>query len=441
MEKFYQYLWKWRLFGLPLADVDGGEVEVLDPGLQNNDAGPDFFNAKVRMKGTEWAGNVEIHVKASDWYRHGHQDDPAYGSVVLHAVGVSDRRVKRPDGSQVPQAVMTMPEGFFETFARLSEDRPEVRCAPLVGGLTPLAVADWLESLAVERLQEKALKAVGIYRNCACDWQQTCFVMMARALGFGLNGDPFEMLARSLPLRVLHRHSDNLFQLEALLFGQAGMLDATDHILDEYYQHLCREYYFLARKYGLRPMRGSVWKYARTRPSNFPHRRIVFLARACLGGFGLFSKLLEAAPDRERLGALFRWRAEGYWQTHSDFGLETHGVPDRLSDQSIDLLLINAVAPLLYAYASVTGDCEAAEKATSLLEGLPAERNAIVKGWNALGFRAADASRSQALIQLKKQYCDARNCLRCRFGHLLLGQSANPALHKRPAIVMNKREI
>lgn len=424
MEKLYHYLWKTGIRGSDFRDVDGNEIEVLDPGIHNYDSGPDFFNSKLKIGGVEWVGNVEIHVKASDWFRHGHDLDPAYDNVILHVVAVSDKRVPRPDGTFIPQVELTFPEQFFHTYASLSEERDYVKCASLLKSLPELNVTDWLESLSVERLQQKAGKVKEIHRMTDGDWEQTCFVLLARGLGFGLNGDPFEMLAKSVPLRILHHHSDNPFQLESLLFGQAAMLDSSLHIFDDFYQGLCREYYFLARKYGLRPIPPGLWKFSRTRPQNFPHRRIAFLANATLGGFSLLSRLREAYNDIEKLLATFDLKAEGYWKDHFSFDTETRNAPCELSRTSRLLLIINVAVPLLYAYASHIGDIELGEKVLGLMQELPAENNTITKHWSSLGIEAKDASRSQALIHLKKEYCDKNKCIYCRFGHHFLRSSA-----------------
>lgn len=420
MEALYQYLWRHKLMGRKLRTVSGEAVEIIDPGILNTDSGPDFFNSKIRIEGQEWIGNIEIHVKASDWYRHGHDSDPAYDNVILHVVAISDKRVTRRDGVEVAQAELTMPEGFFRTYRELHDGLRTVRCAPGVATLSELAVTDWLESLGTERLQMKAGRILETYRQCGNDWQQTCFVALARNLGFGLNGEPFEMLARSVDLHYAGRHSDNMFQLESLLFGQAGMLDPTMRIFDEYYQQMCREYYFLARKYGLRPMNVMMWKYARTRPQNFPHRRIALLARFLSGGFRLFSEIKTAQGDCTQLRPLFRRSLDGYWHDHFSFDSERGGNCDVLSAASIDLILINTVSPLYYAYSAVTGKNEYAEYGCDIQLQLSAERNTIVRQWEDLGIKINNAMRSQAVIQLRKEYCDKGKCLYCRFGHQLL---------------------
>lgn len=423
MEKLYQYLWKSRMFGKRLNDADGAAIEVIDPGNPNTDSGPDFFNSKIKINGVEWIGNVEIHVKASDWLRHHHDSDPAYDSIILHVVSVSDRRIYRNDGSLIPQAVITLPEDFFKTYATLTETSDTIKCASSLHKLSRLNMTDWLESLSIERIQGKAQRVNDILKLNGNDWEQTCFVTIARALGFGLNGDPFEMLARSIPLKILHHHSDNPLQIQSLLFGQAAMLDSSLHIFDEYYQLLCREYYFLARKYGLRPMRPGLWKYSRTRPQNFPHRRIAFLAKACEGGFSLFSKILHHSKDSESLRELFKWELSGYWHTHFSFDVNANSIADTLSEASITLLIINAVAPLIYAYGSSHGDYDLAERGLDLLSTLPPENNTLTRVWSQLGIPSDNALRSQALIHLRKEYCDSRKCLSCRWGHALLRKS------------------
>ncbi|MCH5224660.1 MAG: DUF2851 family protein [Muribaculaceae bacterium] len=426
MEALYHYLWKTGLRGKNFKDVDGLEVEVIDPGIHNHDSGPDFFNSKLKINGVEWIGNVEIHVKASDWFRHQHETDSAYENVVLHVVGISDKRVTRQDGSLIPQIELTFPEKFFKTYLILSEGATGLRCGSMISTLPELNKTDWLESLSTQRLQSKASKVLEINSALDGDWEQTAFIMLARGLGFGLNGDPFELLGRSVPLRILHHHSDNLFQLEAILFGQAAMLDATLYMFDEYYQALCREYYFLARKYGLKPLRPGLWKYSRTRPQNFPHRRIAFLANSAFGGFSLFSRMLENFGDSDKLIDVFDMEAEGYWKTHYSFDDETSTPPSRLSRASRILLTVNSAIPLLYAYASATGNPDLGEKILSLMQDLPPESNSITRQWQILGFPAKDAAKSQALIQLQKEYCDKNKCIYCRFGHHFLRKTANP---------------
>lgn len=424
MEQLYHYIWKTGLKGPFFKDVDGSDIEVIDPGVHNHDSGPDFFNSKIKINGEEWVGNVEIHVKASDWHRHGHSEDPAYDNVILHVVGVSDKRIIRADGTEIAQIELTFPEKFFLTYLTLSEGSHGPKCSSLLQTLPDLNKTDWLETLGVERMQDKARRVKEIYSLTGGDWEQTCFILLARGLGFGLNGDTFEMLAKSLPLKILHHHSDNLFQIEALLFGQAAMLDATMYMFDDYFQSLCREYYFLSKKYGLKPMRAGLWKYSRTRPQNFPHRRIAYLANASLEGFSLFSRLLDASDTTNDLMGVFDMKAEGYWKNHYSFDTEYRDVPSELSRSSRILLTINVAIPILYAYAAETGNPDLGEKVTGMMQALPPENNSLVREWQTLGFEAKDALRSQALIHLRKEYCERNKCIYCRFGHHFLRKAS-----------------
>ena len=414
------------MLGRSLNLTTGEPLEILSPGKLNTDAGPDFSCARLRIGDMEWVGDVEIHIKASDWYRHGHDKDAAYDSVLLHVVAVDDAKVKHRDGTEIPQVIATFPESFFRMYATLSEGISEVRCEHRLAEIPLLVKADCCESLGVERMQRKADRILEEANQAGGDWERVCFITFSRALGFGLNSEPFEMLARSLPLAYLHRHSDNLMQLEALMFGQAGMLDMSVHIFDEYYQTLCREYYFLARKYNLRPMRRDLWRYARTRPQNFPHRRIALLARTVYGGFSLMSRLLQAAGNVEQLRELLPKEIDGYWLNHFAFDSPAITASRALSESSVDLLLINFVAPLVYAYGAYHSEPEDAERGLELWNRISPESNMFIRYWKSKGMKADNAFESQALLQLRKEYCDMFKCLDCRFGHWLLSSTVRP---------------
>lgn len=426
MELLYHYLWKHKMMGRPLATVDGREVVVRSPGRHNNDAGPDFSGARLIVGGEEWAGNVEVHVKASDWYAHGHDKDRAYDTVILHVVAVNDVEVKRSDGTVIPQVEVILPRDFYVTYACLMADLKGTRCREMLHQLPELVKTDWLESLSMERMHFKSARLLEYYTQLNSDWEQSVFTLIARGLGFGLNGLPFEILAKNLPLKYLYHHADDLLQTEALLFGQAGFLDAALYPYDEYYQSLCREYMFLQRKYGLRPQAREMWKYARTRPQNFPHRRIALLAAAIHAGTHFSSGLVEANADIDRLMEYFDWRLDGYWGTHCGFGPQSGEIvaPRTLSNASKELLIINVAAPFYYAHARLSGNFELAERGASMLMQLRAERNTILSSWQACGLVAQDALRSQALLHLRSEYCDRNRCLDCRFGHYFLRSGA-----------------
>lgn len=420
----YQYIWKHQLLGKHISTVDGLPVEIIRPGIHNHDSGPDFLNAKLRIKDIDWVGNVEIHIKASDWYAHHHDTDGAYTNVILHVVATDDTRIRDKQGREILQAVIGIPVSFIQMYDEMTKDIGRPACSGRLHEINELQMRSWLETLAVERLQQKSERILSMATGLDNDWEQVCFATMARALGFGLNSEPFEMLGRSLPLKIIHHHCDNPLQLEALLFGQAGMLDTGSHILDEYYQLLCREYFFLARKYGLRPMRKDIWKYSRTRPQNFPHRRIAMLSRMLLGGFRMMSELSNPAFSAEAFKDYLSVRATGYWESHIDFEMEGRGISCELSAASKDLLLINFAAPMMYAYSSWRGDIELGERALDIWRKVKPERNSIIKSWQGEGIAATNAGDTQALLQMRKEYCDRHRCPECRIGHLLLRKEA-----------------
>lgn len=420
MEYIYQYLWRHRLFGRSLQLTDGRPVEVLRPGRLNLDSGPDFFNALLAFEGRKVAGDVEIHVRASDWARHGHHRDPAYETVALHVVGQADSSAFTLSGRLLPVLSVSVPEGFSMTWEELTADRRGVRCSNHMPALSPLEKADWLGALAYERMEERAERVGQWLSESGGDWNRTFFIALARGLGFSLNGLPFELLAKSIPLNFLGRHADNPLQVEALLFGQAGMLAEGRFPEDSYYKVLCREYRFLRAKYDLRPLEPGVWKYSRIRPTSFPHRMVAMLARFVEPGLKLFDGLRQCSSNLDRLLPFFDRELRGYWAEHSAFGqeeatLRPRGV--RLGKAKSILLAVNVAVPVLYAHALHHGDYELRERAADLLASLPPENNSVIGEWRRNGLDPADSMESQALMQLRREYCDAFRCRDCRFAY------------------------
>ncbi len=424
MEKLMQYVWQHRLFeGVGLKTVDGRSLRVIDNGRLNTDAGPDFFNAKISIDGCMWAGNVEIHRRASDWRRHNHHLDPAYDSVVLHVVEIADVPVCRSNGEEIPTLILPCSPTFRTDYESLVSHSVTQSCAPHIESLGGMVLADWVSSLAIERLQSKAQRLCGWLDLYKGSWEEVCYVILARSMGFGINSDAFERLARSMPLLFLQKHADSLLQVEAFLFGQAGLLVEGENVDDDYYIRLVNEYAFLRNKFGLTPINRESWKFFRLRPANFPHRRLAMLAQYIHRGFNLFSQICEAT-DEESLRPLFKVELSGYWNTHYLFGHPSPEVAAVLGDSAIDILLINAVAPLLYAYGMHTGNEEMSDRAFTLLESLRPEKNAIVRRLSDIGIRVTNAMESQAVIQLNNEYCQTHKCLYCRIGHKLLSRSA-----------------
>lgn len=424
MEKLMQYVWKHRLWrSEDMVTNTGKKVRVVDPGLLNTDAGPDFFNAKIEIDGHMWVGNVEMHYRATDWKRHHHDSDKAYDSVILHVVAKDDAPVRRTNGELIPQLVLEVSPQFNADYASLVGATIEVPCATKIKQVPHLTIVEWVEGLAFERLHGKVERIHQLLDSFNGSWEDVCYVTLARNFGFGINNDAFERLARRTPLRLLGKHSDSVLQIEALLFGQAGMLDSQKPGMDSYYNQLCTEYAFLSNKFQLTPMEKESWKLFRIRPQNFPYRRIAMLAQFIEGGFRMMNRILEAEGEKE-MRALFEVELSGYWTKHYTFGKPNERATATLSRSSIDIILINTVAPLLYAYGELTGNYEMTDKAIKLLEDLRAESNSIVSHFVAYGIDCPDALTSQALVQLKREYCDARKCIYCKIGHHLLSKAA-----------------
>lgn len=424
MERLMQFVWQNRLWNTEgLTTVDGIPVSILDPGSLNTGSGPDFFNAKIMIDKRLWAGDVEIHVKASDWHRHGHDGNPAYDSVILHVVDRDDTVIYRSNGEPIPQLRMPCNPDFEQRFRDLvGRSDIDLPCATTIREMSSLHLDGWIDSLAYERIHDKVDRIGGWLERFKGDWESVCYVAVARSLGFGVNGDPFERLALSLPLMFVGKHSDSLNSIEALLFGQSGLLD-DEKVWGEYAQGLKQEYAFLSHKFGLRRPQGMIWKMSRMRPGNFPHRRIATLAAMLAGGFRMMSRILgvESMDDAVKL---FSPQLSPYWLSHYTFAAAKGAVPSALSRSSVAGLAINAVAPLQMAYGMAHDDMSMCDRAMELMHSLPPERNTVVQLFERAGIKSSDAFTSQAVIQLRRQYCERHKCLYCRIGHRYLKSKA-----------------
>ncbi len=422
-----QYVWQHRLW-LPadMKTVDGQRIEVIDQGLLNTNAGPDFFNAKVRIGERVWVGNIEIHVKASDWLRHHHDTDPAYDSVILHVVGVDDMRIQRKAGGEIPQLVMLCARDFSDRYnAMVNNPLSELPCSREIATLPHIYITDWLTSLAYERLYRKTERVLATLQRLNGDWASTVYVTLARALGFSTNGDAFERLALSLPLRIMLKHRTSLESVEGLLFGQAGFLDDLPDDIDYYVTRMKEEYTFLSTKFGIQRAGNLGWRMSRMRPQNSPHRRIATLAAMIYNGFPISSMVFDL-QTMDEARQLFDLELRGYWSTRINFNSKMTTGVRALSETSIDILIINVVVPLLHAYGQTFGDKDRMERATDLLQSLKPEHNSIITLFTSAGIECPDAMHSQALIELRNEYCQARKCLYCRIGHRLLAAKVKP---------------
>ncbi len=425
MEQLLHYVWKHKLFPLKaLTTTDNHPVEVIDPGLHNTNAGPDFFNAKIKIDNTLWVGNIEIHDKSSDWYQHAHDKDDNYNNVILHVVGLVDSDAKTHDGKQMPQMQLDIPSNVTVHYRELLSTDSYPPCYKVIPELSNLTVHSWMAALQTERLEQKTEAIKKRVALCNGSWEDGYFVTLARNYGFGINGDAFEQWALNVPLHDVAHHRDDIFQIEAIFMGQAGLLE-LDTIPEKYQQEalnegyftkLRNEYLYLAHKFGMKPMDRRLWKFLRLRPQNFPHIRISQLANLYYQHKAGLSNLIEA-DTVEYLGDILKTSVTPYWENHYTFGSKSETNEKHLSPFSLNLLMINTAIPMLFAYGRHQSKEELCERAFDLLEQLKAENNYIIRMWQQCGLDVKNAGDSQALIQLKKEYCDKKDCLRCRFGY------------------------
>lgn len=433
MEQLLHYVWKHKMFPLrELKTTNGQAVEVIDPGLHNHNAGPDFFNAKVKIGGTLWVGNVEIHDKSSDWFVHGHDHDSHYNNVILHVATDIDCDVRTANGTTPPQLQLDVPKAIADNYRELLSVDSYPPCYKIIPELDRLTVHSWLSALQAERLEQKTEAIAHRAKISGGSWEQAYFITLARNFGFGINGEAFEPWATSIPLNTIAHHRDDIFQIEALFMGQAGLLDIStvperyrDVALEEgYFTRLRNEYLYLSHKFSLSPIDAGLWRFLRLRPQNFPHIRIAQLVNLYYNHKTSLSALTDCdtvKKAREMLSTC----VSPYWETHYSFGNPGKRNAKRLSQSSVNLLLVNTVIPMLFAYGRHKGDERLCDRAFDFLDELKAENNHIVRMWQEVGLKVDNAGDSQALIQLKREYCDRKDCLRCRFGYKYLKSRAN----------------
>ena len=414
-EEFLQFIWEHGLFTKnDLKTTDGRSVEIISTGQPNSDSGPDFFNAKIRIADTVWAGNIEIHQKSSHWYQHKHDMNAAYDNVILHVVESFDRPV-RVGMHDLPTLEIRYPEEIATNYEGLLRSVQWIPCQEQLPKYDPFLIRFWFSSLMIDRLQSKTNDILAILEQNKNNWNETFYQLLARNFGMKTNALPFELLAKSLPLQVLSKHKTNLFQLEALLFGQSGLLNET-LLGDDYYLSLRKEYSFLYQKYGLSGIELHTWKFMRLRPINFPTVRIAQLAMLIHHSSALFSQILET-ESLEELRKLFDVKASEYWDNHYRFNkISDDNHPKTLGEIAFNNLVINTIVPLLFVYGDQHLNQAMKDRALLLLDKLNPESNQIIRKWNELGIESRTAFETQALLQLKNKYCDCKKCLNCQLG-------------------------
>jgi len=420
-EDFLHYVWQFRSFDqLKLFCANGEDLKILQTGLHNKNAGPDFSGAKIKIGETTWVGNVEIHIKSSDWKKHNHQNDAAYDSVILHVVYHHDCEIFRDDGTLLPVLVLKdkISEILINRFEKLYYNLNDFPCMHQIRYVDELTIHSLLSRILIERLEMKSRAVSEVLSQLHGNWDETFYRFLARNFGFKVNALPFEMLAKTVSQSLYAKHKGSAFQIEALIFGAAGFLDSQ--FTEQYPNDLSAEFGFLRKKYALNSLPSATWKFLRMRPQNFPTLRLAQFAALVVQSSHLFSRILET-PDVKQLRSLFEnLPVHTFWQSHYHFKKSSKLVNTQLGRAAINNILSNTVAVFLFAYGRETASQVYVERALSLLELLPAEENIIVKQYRAAGISLERAASSQAVLHLRNEYCNAKKCLSCSIGVKLM---------------------
>jgi len=420
-ESFLHYLWQFQYFDKnDLASSQGEPISILKIGHLNSNAGPDFSDAKIKIDGIEWAGTVEIHIKSSDWHAHHHQTDAAYENVVLHVVWENDKPICRQDKTLIPTLELKnrVDASILKEYKKLINSPASIACEKSFAQVDDLVKLSMLDKTLMQRLENKANHVNEVLKLNQGDWDETFYHLLAKNFGFKVNADPFYQLAKSLPYKIIQKQN-SLLQVEALLFGQAGMLETKTK--DEYITSIFQEYKLLAQKYSLLESRlnPSQWRFLRLRPANFPTVRIAQFASLLYTSRNIFSQLISS-NSFSSIEKVLPVDQSAYWKNHYRFGKKAKGeVPD-IGESSIQNIIINTVAPVLVAYGKYKDEQLFIDKAVELLQQLPAEQNKITRTWSALGLNVKTAFDSQSLIELYNNFCQKRQCLNCTVGISIL---------------------
>ena len=421
-EDLLHYIWKMKRFNWQdLHTTEGYSVEILHYGQHNHDAGPDFLQGKVKIGDTIWAGNIELHIRSSHWYQHNHQNDPSYDNIILHVVYDDDKPVVDSRGNLIPTISLNdrIDQKVIESYDALVNNQHWIPCEKSISQVKDITKMAWLDRLMIERLERKTAEVRELLDKTKNDWEEALYQSLCKALGLKVNQFAFELLASSLELKTIIKYKHNPLQIEALLFGQAGMLDR--HFEDDYPCKLKREYQLLKHKHQLKPIDPSIWKYMRLRPANFPTIRIAQLAQLLFQTNHLFSKILAAVTVKE-VENMLDVKLANYWKNHYQFDKESISRSKKLGRTTIHLIMINTIVPFLFHYGKLRKEEKYIDKALDLLRACQPESNVIIKNWKALGMEVDDALSSQALIQLKNNYCANKRCMSCNIGTSIMGK-------------------
>ena len=418
-ERLLQFIWQFQYFNQQSLFTSQGEELVIEkPGTWNHHQGPDFSEAILRIGHTKWVGNIELHVRSSDWHKHHHAGDQHYGNIILHVVWEEDEPVYDRNGNRIPALILQprIPKLLLERYLQMMQAVVAVPCHSFLPALNQLAWSAWKERLAAERLERRSAHILSLLRQSNHHWEEVFWWLLAANFGIRVNTDLFEMVAKSLPVPILAKHKNQVSQLEALLLGQANLLSGK--YKDAYALLLQREYRFLKKKYGLQPI-SKLPAFLRMRPAAFPTVRLAQLAMLLHSVSNLFSQVKELT-ECNKLLPLFMVTANDYWHYHYRFDEETAYQPKHLGKQMAENILINTVVPVLFAYGLHNQEEVYKEKAIQWLYQLPAEHNKLIKIWQDTGVTNKNALDSQALIELTNHYCIQKRCLECAIGNVIL---------------------
>jgi Protein of unknown function (DUF2851) len=414
-ERLLQYIWQFQYFNYSDLRTDEGEaLQIMHPGSLNSNQGPDFSDAKIKINTTIWAGSIELHINTSDWKNHKHSSDKNYKNVVLHVVWQHDINLNLPCSTLVLED--KVPKLLLSKYDELMNADSFIPCEKHIQQINSLTWQSWKERLLIERLEQKTQLIFDYLQNNKNHWEETFWWLLARNFGVKLNSVAFEKIAQSVSVNILAKHKGQIHQVEALLFGQAGLLEGV--FTEDYPTLLQKEYLFLKKKYNLQKVEASMI-FLRMRPSNFPTIRLAQLAMLVHNSLHLFSKIKESS-DIKNIKQLLEVTANDYWHYHYVFDEATAFKKKKLGEQMIDNILINTVVPVLFAYGHYHGENSFKDKALQWLEEIEAEKNSITKGFISLQVENKTGFDSQALIQLKNEYCNKKRCLDCSIGNKLM---------------------
>ncbi|MCS7005912.1 MAG: DUF2851 family protein [Cytophagales bacterium] len=420
-ESFIKYLWQYQQFNKANLTTESGEkLEIFSVGIPNQYSGADFLDAKIKINDVEWFGNIEIHVKSSDWEKHSHQQDKTYNNVVLHVVWEHDKTIFRENGMLLPTLALckrTSPL-VVEQYFNLIETAAEIPCQAQLSKVKQTIKVSMLQTALKNRLERKKSTIKELFEKSEKNWEETTYQLLAQNLGFKINSEPMLLLAKAIPLKVLQKHRDNLLSIEALLFGTSGLLHETE--TDTYAKNLWKEYKFLSKKYQISITHlAAMWKFSPTRPANFPTIRIAQLAMLIFREESFFSRFLFAETVEEVISML-QVKQSAYWQTHYKFGQESSEKIAGLGRESVENILINTVVPLLVSYSEYRSEEQFYKKALEWLTLLKPEKNSITDKWKVSQMPLRTAFESQGAIELYHQFCQQKKCLHCEIGISLL---------------------